>query len=82
MKRRTQLTARVVLVPHPRAEEHRRAAIQLLARALADKVIAEARAEVAAELGVSPDSIDRERGQLHEDDLAFLDAPTALGGAA
>lgn len=82
MKRRPQLTARIVLVPHAQAEEHRRAAVQLLARALADKVITDARAEVAARLGVSPDSIDRERGRLADDDLAFLDALTALAGAA
>ncbi len=82
MKRRPQLTARIVLVPHPLADEHRRAALQLLGRALADQVIATARAEVAARLGVSPETIDREHGQLAEDDFAFLDAPTALDGAA
>lgn len=82
MKRRTKLSARVVLVPHPDADAHRKAAIQLLARALADKVIAEARESLAAELGVSASSIDRERGLLADDDLAFLDAPLGLGGAA
>jgi hypothetical protein len=31
---------------------------------------------------VAPESIDRETGRLTADDLAFLDAPTALDGAA
>lgn len=40
------------------------ASLDLLASALADLCIAQARAEVAAELGVAPETLDREIGPL------------------
>lgn len=42
-------------------------AIDAFAEALADLVIAKARAQVAADLGVDEASIDRERGNVVED---------------
>lgn len=76
-----RLTIRAIPVPRHDAEQSFSAALDLLAEGLAALVIEEARAEVAARLGVAPKSIDREGG-LTADDLAFLDAPTALDGAA
>lgn len=52
-----------VLRPDPQAAEAADQALDLLAGALADLLIADARAEVAAELGVAESSIDRERGR-------------------
>ncbi len=77
-----RLTIRAIPVPRDDAERSFSAALDLLAEGLAALVIEEARAEVAARLGVAPESIDRETGRLTADDLAFLDAPTALDGAA
>jgi len=77
-----RLTIRAIPVPRADAERSLAAALELLAEGLAAIIIDEVRAEVAAGLGVSPDSIDRERGQLSPEDLAFLDAPTSLDSAA
>ena len=48
--------------PDPQAAEAADQALDLLAGALADLLIADVRAEVAAELGVAESTIDRERG--------------------
>jgi hypothetical protein len=50
-------------------------ALDLLASALADLLIAEARAEVASELGVSPGSIDREQGKADLERVAMPQLP-------
>ena len=55
-------------------------AIDAFAEALADRAIARARAEVAAELGVDEAHIDRERGRVVED--ADDVGATALGSLA
>ncbi len=56
---------KVELVPVPRAEaeEAFERILDLFADAIADKLIAEARAEVAAELGKDPRAIDREHSR-------------------
>lgn len=67
---------RVVVTPIP-TEDAQRAwdeALDAFAEAMADRLIAQARAEVAAELGVDPDAIDRERDRVsplatHGEDL-------------
>ena len=71
----------IVAVPVPRddAERDFDHALDLLAEGLAALVIEEARAEVAARLGVAPESIDREHRGF-EDDLRRLADPVA-GGA-
>lgn len=55
-------------------------AIDTLAEALADRLIAKARAEVAAELGLDEERIDRERGRVVVD--ADEQDPTTLGSLA
>jgi len=50
-------------------------ALDLLAGALADLLIAEARAEVAAELGLDEAAIDRERGRAAKPPRSPLAAP-------
>lgn len=57
---------RVLVKPIPtedalRAEDE---ALDAFAEAMADRLIANARAEVAAELGLDPDAIDRERDRV------------------
>ena len=42
-------------------------AIDAFAEALADRLIAKARAQIAAELGVDEATIDRERGRITEE---------------
>ena len=57
---------RVVVKPIP-TEDAQRAweeALDAFAEAMADRLIANARAEVAAELGVDADAIDRERDRV------------------
>ena len=58
-------TLETYAVHRPDAEAAKAAdlALDLLAGALADLLIAEARDQVAAELGVGPASIDREHGK-------------------
>lgn len=77
------LTFRVIPVPVPPEEAERAVsnALDLLAGALADKFIADARAEVAARLGVAPDTIDRERGGLHDELRAVADPTPRRRGA-
>lgn len=72
------LTIRAIAVPAEDARRSFRHAIGLLADALADAAIAEARAQVAAELGAAPDAIDRERGRLAEEADSLLASPGAL----
>jgi hypothetical protein len=80
-RHRHTLTARVVPVVDPDADAAFDAVLDLLADALADLAIRDARAEVAARLGVAPESIDREPAALDADDRSWLDA-VALRGAA
>ena len=58
--KRKPLSIRLVPVPREEAERNLREAVELLADALADQILAEARAEVAAELGRAPAQLDRE----------------------
>ncbi len=62
-----RITFRAIPVPREDAERRFRHACALLAEGLADLFIADARAEVAAELGLQPDGIDREGGRLSEE---------------
>lgn len=78
--RREPLTVSVVLVPSEDGAERRERFLRLVGEALADVVIAEARAEVAARLGVEASAIDREARQLDEDARAFLDEPISRAG--
>jgi len=73
------LTIRAVPVPRQDAERSFSQALDLLAEGLAALVIEEARAEVAARLGVAPESLDRDQ-QGFDDDLRLLSDPMA-GGA-
>jgi hypothetical protein len=75
---RPALTIRAIPVPREGAERSFHAAIDILAEALAQQIIADARAEVAARLGVAPDAIDREHGGL-QDELRVEADPTRRG---
>jgi hypothetical protein len=61
---RPTLTVRVVYVADPDAHAARERSLDILADALADLAIAEARAEVAQRLGKSEETIDREAQRL------------------
>ena len=78
--RRQPLTARVLPVPDPSADQALDHVFDLLADALADLAIAEARADVAGRLGVAAEHIDREAGRLDEADRAFLAQAVPGGG--
>lgn len=78
--RRQPLTARVLPVPDPSAPATLDRVFDLLADALADLAIAEARAAVAGRLGVPAEHIDRESGRLDEADKAWI-AQAVPGGA-
>lgn len=78
---RQPLTIRVVHVPDPDAAATFDRVLDLLADALADLAIAEARAEVAARLGVDPERINREQGELDRADQEWLATVTARGAA-
>ena len=58
-----EIQSYAVYRPDPQAAEAADQALDLLAGAFADLLIADARAEVAADLGVAESSIDRERGR-------------------
>lgn len=58
------LTLRAIRVPRRDAERAFDTALDLLAEGLATVVIDESRAEVAARMGVAPESIDREQHDL------------------
>jgi hypothetical protein len=75
------LTVRVVHVGDPDAAATFGQVLDLLADAITDLSVDEARAEVAARLGVCPDAIDHERGHLSPADRAALDG-AALRGVA
>lgn len=62
-----QLQIEVVRVPRPEAEREIARGLDLLAEGLADLYIARARSEVARELGVAEEAIDREHGRELED---------------
>lgn len=81
-RNRTQLTARIVLVPHPDAAKHRKEAFRVLGEGFADLLIAQARAELAETLGVPPESIDHERAQLDDDVRDFMDGAVGRRNAA
>ncbi len=55
-----RLRFEVVALPTADAEQQFDACLDMLADALADRLIARARASIAAELGVDEDRIDRE----------------------
>lgn len=46
----------------------------MMGEAIADRLISEARAEVAASLGLSPEVIDCERGALDEEVREYIDS--------
>lgn len=78
--RRDPLTARVVCVPCPDAEASARRAFDLLADALAEQAIAEARAEVAQRRGLDVAVLERrEAARLDDEDRRAL-AALAGGG--
>lgn len=79
--KRQPLSVRVVYVHDPDADATFDRVLDLLADAIADLAIAEARAEVAARLGVDPETINREQGQLDPDDQAWLAAVASRGAA-
>ncbi len=60
---KTKWTVQVVPIPRADAEDALDAALDLLADALAERMIEKARAEVAEELGTTPDSINREHSR-------------------
>lgn len=77
-----KLTIRAIPVPADDARRKLRHAIGLLADALADQVIAEARAAVAAELGVVDERIDREGARVGEAVAEIAESPGMLRAAA
>lgn len=79
--RRQPLTVRVVHVPDPDADASFDRVLDLLADAIADLAIAEARAEVASRLGVDADRINREQSDLDRSDRAWLAAVAERGVA-
>ena len=79
--RRNTLTVRIVEVHDPNAAETRDRILDLLADALADIAIQEAREEVAARLGVPPERIDREAGVLDPSARAYLKDVQERGAA-
>lgn len=79
--RRNPLTVRIVEVHDPNAAETRVRVLDLLADALADLAIQEARTDVAARLGVPPESIDREAGVLDSGAQAYLQDARERGAA-
>jgi len=56
----------VIRKPHPDAEREAALAVEILADALADQLIARARREVASERGVAEEDIDREHKRVAE----------------
>ena len=62
--RKPNLEIEVVYVPGPDYEEHLNGALDVLADALAERLIAKARQQVADELGVRPEELVRDRQQL------------------
>ncbi len=74
------LQSYAVLRQDDEAAEAADRALDLLAGALADLLIAEARAEVAAELGLDESAIDRERGANTASPPSPLDAPLSKAG--
>jgi hypothetical protein len=76
------LEFRVVRKPMADARQHRDAAVDVLADAIADHLIAESRAEVAQEHGVSEEAIDREHTRVAEAARALLPAGVRAGHPA
>ncbi len=62
-----RLSYRAIPVPRADAEERLQRAISLLAEGLAEVCIRKAREEVADELGLAPEQIDRERDDVSEE---------------
>ncbi len=58
-----RLRIEVVPLPTPNAQRELDACLDVLADALADRLIAQARADIAQELGVDEARIDREAGR-------------------
>lgn len=58
-KKHPPLDIMVDYVPHPDAAENYRKAVDLLVQGFTDLIFDQVRAEVAAELGVTPDELDR-----------------------
>ena len=61
--RKPNLEIEVVYVPDPDYEEHLNGALNVLADALAERLIAKARQQVADELGVRPEQLGRAQTQ-------------------
>lgn len=79
--RRTPLTVRFTGSFDPTAAEARAQAFDLLADALADLVLKDAREAVAARLGVKAQSIDREAHVLDAGARSFLERAATRGAA-
>jgi len=58
-----KLQPEVIACPHPDADREFSAALDLIADLIADRCIARARREIAAEIGVNEEQIDWERGR-------------------
>ncbi len=73
-----KLRVEIVTRPHPDAEREYSAALDLIADLIAERCIARARRELAAEMGVDERAIDHERGRDAMEETPEL--PFATGG--
>lgn len=80
-RKRPELSFRVQVVPDRDASRSRSEALRLLGHAFADLLIEEAKDAIAARLGVSPASLDREAGVLKAEDLGEMSRQTLRGAA-
>ena len=78
---KSRLRIEVIPFPTPDALRDQDACLDVLADALADRLIARARAGVAREMGVDARKIDREAGRVSREEPDMLGFPRILEGA-
>jgi hypothetical protein len=73
-----QLELEVIYEPHPDAERAIAEVLEIVAEEFVKQLVAQARAEVASELGVSEESIDREHGGVADELRTLRALPAAF----